>query len=155
MYDIVNFEADIQVQERAHLPPAVFRGSIMEIQRELSKFPQVELPITHHFAPGQYGRECHLKAGTMAIGKLHRHAHLNVISKGRIYVATEFGTKLLEAPATFVSEPGTKRAVYAIEDTIWTTIHATQETELAKIEADVICPDYETYEQERLPDGIK
>jgi hypothetical protein len=149
MYEITNFSADIQVAPRLPIAPEVFRESILAVQEELAKFPQVELNITHHFAPGAYGRECFLAAGTMAIGKLHRHTHLNVISKGRIYVATEFGTELLEAPATFVSQAGTKRAVYALEDTIWTTIHVTDETDLEKVEAEVICPDYETFEREQ------
>jgi hypothetical protein len=149
MYEITNFTADVQVSPRPPIAPEVFRGSILAIQEELAKFPQVELKIKHHFAPGQYGRECFLEAGTMAIGKLHRHAHLNVISKGRIYVATEFGVDLLEAPATFVSPAGTKRAVYALEDTIWTTVHSTSETDLEKVEAEVICPDYETFEREQ------
>lgn len=149
MYEIKSFSADIQVAPRPSIAPELFRSSILAVQEDLARFPQVELKITHHFAPGVYGRECFLAAGTMAIGKLHRHSHLNVISKGRIYVATEFGTKLLEAPATFVSEPGTKRAVYALDDTIWTTIHVTDETDLEKVEAEVICPDYETFEREQ------
>lgn len=149
MYEITGFSADIQVAPRLPIAPEIFRGNIVAIQEELSKFPQVELHVKHHFAPGSYGRECFLDAGTMAIGKLHRHAHLNVISKGRIYVATEFGRELLEAPATFVSPAGTKRAVYALEDTIWTTIHVTDETDLERVEAEVICPDYETFEREQ------
>jgi hypothetical protein len=57
-------------------------------------------------------------------------------------VATEFGSLQLDAPCTFVSEAGTKRAVYALEDTIWTTIHVTNETDLEKIEDYVIAKDY-------------
>jgi hypothetical protein len=45
-----------------------------------------------------------------------------------------------------VSEVGLKRAVYAHEDTIWTTIHLTAhvgEENLDKVEDEVIAPDYE------------
>ena len=59
---------------------------------------------------------------------------------------TEFGLKHLEAPCTFVSEVGLKRAVYAVEDTLWTTVHLTKfnsEEELSKIEDEVIAPSYE------------
>jgi hypothetical protein len=60
-------------------------------------------------------------------------------------VFTEFGKKELEGPCTFVSEVGLKRAVYAHEDTIWTTIHLTAhmgEENLDKMEEEVIAPNY-------------
>jgi len=41
---------------------------------------------------------------------------------------------------------GLKRAVYAHEDTIWTTIHLTEhvgEENLSKVEEEVIAPNYE------------
>lgn len=103
-------------------------------------------PITHHFAPGLYAREIFIPAGVLIVGKIHRHAHVNTISRGRVVVATEFGLNELVAPVTFVSQPGTKRAVLAHEDTIWTTYHPTDETDLAKIEEYVIAPSYEALE---------
>jgi hypothetical protein len=66
--------------------------------------------------------------------------------KGKVSVATEFGKKYFEAPCTFVSEVGLKRAVYAEEDTIWTTVHLTAHTgeeNRGKIEQEVIAPTYE------------
>lgn len=107
-------------------------------------------PVKHHFAPGLYAREIFIPAGHVVVGKIHRHAHVNTISKGRVVVATEFGTHELVAPVTFVSQPGTKRAVVAQEDTIWTTYHPTNETDLEKIEEHVIAPSFEAYEQGRL-----
>jgi hypothetical protein len=83
--------------------------------------------------------------GTLIIGKIHRHQHLNFIAKGKVIVFTEFGQKHLEGPCTFVSEVGLKRAVYAEEDTLWTTVHLTEfesEAELDKIEQEVISPSY-------------
>jgi quercetin dioxygenase-like cupin family protein len=107
-------------------------------------------PVTHHHAPGLYAREIFIPAGVLIVGKIHKHSHVNTISKGRVIVATEFGTQELVAPVTFVSVPGTKRAVVAQEDTIWTTYHPTEETDLAKIEEEVIAPDFLAYEQWRL-----
>jgi hypothetical protein len=107
-------------------------------------------PLTHHFAPGLYAREILIPAGVLIVGKIHRHAHVNTISQGRVVVATEFGVIELAAPHTFVSKPGTKRAVLALEDTIWTTYHPTDETDLERIEDYVIAPTFEAYEQGRL-----
>jgi hypothetical protein len=109
-------------------------------------------PVKHYFSPVDenygcctYAREILLRKGSLVIGKIHRHQHLNIISKGKVTVFTEFGKKELEGPCTFVSEVGLKRAVYAHEDTIWTTIHLTAyvgEENLDKIEDEVIAPNY-------------
>lgn len=98
-------------------------------------------PVTHHYAPGLYARELFIPAGVVIVGKTHRHAHLNIISKGRIRVVSEFGAREVIAPCSFISEPGIKRAGYALEDTVWTTLHPTDKTDLAAIEAEVIMPD--------------
>ena len=109
-----------------------------------------DCPVTHHFAPGLYAREIFIPAGFVIIGKIHKHAHVNTISRGHVVVATEFGKTELKAPATFVSQPGTKRAVVALEDTVWTTYHPTEETDLSKIEEHVIAPSFEAYEMEAI-----
>lgn len=109
--------------------------------------------LKHYFTPkdekygcSTYAREIFLPKGSFVIGKIHRHQHLNFISKGKVKVFTEFGEKSFEAPCTFVSEVGLKRAVYAEEDTIWTTVHLTEfekESDLDKIEQEVISPTYD------------
>lgn len=108
--------------------------------------------LKHYFTPKDekygcctYAREMLIPKGTLIIGKIHRHQHLNFISKGKVTVFTEFGEKQLEGPCTFVSEIGLKRAVYAKEDTLWTTVHLTEhvgEENLDKIESEVISPSY-------------
>jgi quercetin dioxygenase-like cupin family protein len=103
--------------------------------------------LQHHFAPGAYGRTLFFPKGTVIVGKIHKHAHLNILSQGEVVVLTESGgMERLKGPLTMVSPPGTKRAVYALEDTTWTTVHLTDETDLAKIEDHVIAPTYEDYE---------
>jgi hypothetical protein len=128
-----------------------FREGILALQNFMLTLPDKmdideDFPLRHHFAPGCYGREILLPKGSLIIGKIHKHAHLNIISKGSVMVATEFGPASFSAPHTFVSQPGTKRAVYALEDTVWTTIHVTQETDLEKIEDYVIAKSYEELE---------
>lgn len=112
---------------------------------------QIDPPVFHHFAPGLYAREIHMKAGDCVVGKIHKHSHVNNISKGRVMVTTEFGSHELVAPCQFVSEPGTKRAVYVLEDCIWTTYHPTDKKDLEDIEEDVIAPTFEDFEAFRNP----
>lgn len=122
-----------------------FRKGIMQLQTYMQTLESnlEQCTLRHIFAPGSYAREMTIPKGTLIIGKIHKHAHLNIISKGKVRVATEFGPMFFEAPYTFVSEVGTKRAVYALEDTIWTTVHVTEETDLEKIEDYVIAKSYD------------
>jgi hypothetical protein len=98
--------------------------------------------VKHYFAPGLYVREMLIPAGTRIVGKIHKHAHFNDISRGTVHVFTEFGKETYHAPVRFTSIAGTKRAVYAETETVWTTYHPTEETDLEKIEDEVIAKDY-------------
>lgn len=103
----------------------------------------IEIATTHYFAKGTYAREIFIPKGTLLTGKIHKTEHLNIISKGDISVMTEHGPMRVQAPFTMVSPPGTKRIGYAHEDTVWTTIHGTEETDLEKLEEQLIATDYE------------
>jgi hypothetical protein len=125
----------------ANLPAPVARAKIMAIQRACQAQPDgVRMdespPLKHWLAPGIYAREIHLPGGTVVVGRVHRHRHFNIISQGSITCYTEFGLEHHTAPASFISEPGTKRVVLTHEDAIWTTIHPnpTDETDISTLE---------------------
>lgn len=125
--------------------PGARREQILAFQNACAPLDQVDCPLKHSFAPGMYSREICLPAGTFIVGKIHKHAHLNIVTKGRVTVVTEFGKReihVTDGPITFTSDAGTKRALYVHEDTIWITIHAVQSADLAEIERDIIAPDY-------------
>lgn len=103
-------------------------------------------PLNHYFCEGNYAREIFIPKDTCVVGKIHKHEHINVISKGKCLVVTEDGKETLEAPLTFISKAGIKRAVYAIEDTVWTTIHPTDKTNLEEVEEEVIAKSYNELE---------
>lgn len=127
-----------------------FRNGIHELETEMQKIDcSAELEVKHHFAQKVYARELFIPADCTLTGKIHKNPCINVISKGRIYVATEEGNKLVKAPCTFVSPAGTKRAGYAITDTIWITFHHTEETDLEKIENEVIAKNFLEFEEYR------
>ena len=121
-----------------------FRRGISNLENYLLTLDHahVEPEVEHYFADGMYGRKMTIAKDVVIVGKIHKHSHINVISKGIIDVVTEFDIVRYEAPITFVSKPLTKRLVRAIEDTVWTTVHATNETDLGKIEAEVIAESY-------------
>jgi hypothetical protein len=123
------------------------REMILALEEEMRKLPPGEAPVTHHFCEGVYAREMFIPKGTMLTGKIHRFAHINIISKGDITVLTEHGMKRIKAPCTLISQPGIKRAGYAHEDTVWTTIHPTHETDLEKLEEHFIAKDFSEFPQ--------
>lgn len=117
------------------LPPASAREKVEAMEDELMKLglPQADIPLKHYFAPGLYAREMTIPAGVMLTGAVHKTEHLVTISAGRILVyqgEEGEGAMDLRAPATFVSKPGTKRVGIAIEDTVFTTYHATENTDI-------------------------
>jgi hypothetical protein len=128
---------------------ATNRGKILGFQELLVKINVAggevpDCPLEHFFAHESYGRKIVLPKGSVVVGKIHRHSHLNFVMRGSVSVMTDEGIEHIVAPACFVSTPGTKRVVYAREETIWVTVHVTKETDLAKIEEEIIAPSFES-----------
>ncbi|MEJ7745345.1 MAG: hypothetical protein WKF61_01030 [Luteimonas sp.] len=95
------------------------------------------LPIKEMFLDGMYIREIFIPKGAFCIGKIHRQNCVNVCSQGSIDIVTEDGFFNITAPFTGLSQPGVQKLGFALEDTIWTNVFRTDETDLEKIE-DVI-----------------
>ena len=134
----------------AELPAETIRSYITGLQAQIlaspDSLPEDSCPVKHVFAPGMYAREMSIPKGMLLIGKIHRGSHINVVSKGSIRVLTEQGTKVINAPCSFVSEGGTKRVGVALEDTVWTTFHVTNSTDLKEIEKEIIAEDFSDIE---------
>jgi len=109
------------------------REAVEQIEDAMQGMPPAFLPIKHYFANGMYAREMTMPAGTIVTGAIHKTTHFCILSQGRVHVMSEDGIEELVAPAIIISQPGTKRAIHALEDTVWTNIHATNETDLDKL----------------------
>jgi hypothetical protein len=142
------------------VPPEQVRALIcgleqhMRAEQESGNSPafdvQEGMPLKHLFAPGAYGRQITVPKDHWVIGKIHKHAHLNFLMQGRVAVLTEDGLMVMQAPFSFVSRPGAKRLVLALEETVWATVHLTSETDLSRIEDEVIAKDYSEVPQIEL-----
>lgn len=105
--------------------------------------------VKHYYAPGVYCREITMLKDHLYIGKIHKTEHINIISKGKAIVVTEDDQRMeIEAPYTFVSKAGCKKALYILEDMVWTTVHVTEETDLDKLETQLIAPTWADYQLE-------
>ena len=141
--------------------PEILKASVTFYQEELKNAianGEVEdaaeqCTLKHHFAEyleeygaGVYARELFIPKGVTIVGKIHRYSHLSFLLKGKIIVISEFSDKItMEAPHTFASPAGSKRAFYALEDSLLTNIHITKtpsEQKLEEIEKEVIAESY-------------
>ena len=103
------------------------------------KLPQIETPLQHRFTPGIYCREIFMPKGTFVISKVHKTEHPYVITQGKVSVWIEgVGVQKIEAPHHGVTKPGTRRMIYIHEDCRWATFHASNETDVEKLENDLI-----------------
>ena len=111
----------------------------------------------HHFCNGAYVREFFLPKGFTVTGKIHRYPCINILLSGKIRIAQsdEIAT-VMEAPMIYQSQAGEKKALFALEDTIFLNVHALPqemleagETDLEKMEAHFIVPSFKQLDIER------
>jgi hypothetical protein len=119
----------------------VTREQVQRLQSEMAKLPQVELPTEHYFADGMYCRVVARPAGTLIVGKVHRKEHFYIVCSGTVRVTTDDGLKDITGPAVLISQPGTKRAVFAMTDATCLTVHRTDNTDIDEIERELIEPE--------------
>lgn len=133
-------QANIVLAEKSGINAAISHIKKVELlEDKIRSMMPVDLPVTNYFSKGVYARELFIPKGTVLTGHIHKYTNLNIMSKGDLSILMEDGSvSRVKAPYTVVSPPGTKRLAYAHEDTIWTTIHGTEETDIDKIEHEFI-----------------
>lgn len=117
-------------------------NAVKRIKSVMQSMQNIELPTTHHFAGGMYARVVARPAGATVAGAIHKHEHFYIVTKGRVLVTDGMSpAKEYQAGDVIVSQPGTERIVYAVEDSICMTVHKTDKTDLAQIEEELVEPD--------------
>lgn len=90
--------------------------------------PAVDCPLTHRYTKGLYIREIFMPKGTLITSKIHKTQHPFTISQGSVMVSVDGQAwEKLSAPYTGITQPGTRRVLYILEDCIWTTYHVRRE----------------------------
>lgn len=124
----------------------VSKEAVLALESALKAHPNADTSdgdVTHHFSEGLYARELRIPAGTTLVGHIHLQGQINFLMSGTIRVTTDTGVETLTAPRIIVSEPGTKRAGHALTDTVWVTVLATSETDLAVMAEQVLAKGFE------------
>ena len=114
------------------------QSNIFKLQDFMLQREQAETETIHHFSDGIYARELRIPAGVCVVGALHKTKHFMMVSKGKCSIATHEGAQFVEAPYMVETTPGIKRVIYAETDTVMTTFHVTNETDIDKIAEQIL-----------------
>lgn len=98
--------------------------------------------VDHTFTPGLYTRTIRMAAGAIITSEVHRTEHPFVVHQGRCYVFNESSGEwtLLQAPYMGITRPGTRRLLLIVQETVWSTFHATDKTDVTEIENEILEP---------------
>jgi len=125
--------------------PAAIRKQIRAWTKNLLDLPageQRDFEVVHTLIDGVYTRTLFIPKGSMLVGKIHLKECVNIVAKGDISVLTETGSGRFKAGHVAVSQPGIQKVGYAHEDTVFINVFRTDETDIAKIEAEVATTEY-------------
>ena len=136
------------------------RDTIIELQEHLMEFVDGEnvvkgdsevFPLKHTFTDGIYIRQMSMKKDSFVIGKIHKHNHVWFLLTGHIVVVDENNSVEHVAPCYVEAPAGSKRVIYANEDSIWVNIHAnpTNTQDLQELEDLIIAKDYEEFNNKK------
>ncbi len=101
--ELVSFEDS--VKSMAILSQDEIRQFIADVETELKKLPQSEIPLKHYFSNGVYAREIIVPTDMVIVGKIHKYESLNIVSKGEITVLSIDGMPALKPRARLFRNP--------------------------------------------------
>lgn len=123
---------------------------LAELGAAMRREPETFDPaVSHYRAAGLYGRRIYVPAGQCVLTEIHKFEHLTVALAGECLVSDGAGNELkVEAPAVFITPAGTQRAVYAITNVEWLTVHAVESLpDVSEARAVLTCRTAEEYRQ--------
>jgi len=134
----------------------VTRENILNLEAAIKSLPDLigeqealETLNDHVFAPGVYARVMTLPAGMTVVGKIHKYAHICLITHGTVKIVSEFDSGVYSAPRVWISEPGVKRTLHALSDFQMVNIlpNPSDTQDLDEIEAKVIAKNYKDLDE--------
>ena len=108
-----------------------------------------KFPLKHSFADGVYVRQMGMKKDSVVVGAIHNHLHVWFLLTGSLAVATEDSTEEFIAPCYVLAKPGSKRVIYAIEDSIFVNVHKNPKNikNIERLEKEIVSLTFEDYEE--------
>lgn len=146
-----NSAAEVALREKVMaleelMVDGVKSGELKDASGSHMEYEHLFTPIYEQFGCSVYARILHMDAGQLVVGEIHKIPMMHIIMKGRVRLATEKGSKVVEAPAIFVTEAGGKRCGIVEEDCIWVNIMPTahgSEEDLDQIRVEACAKDFD------------
>jgi hypothetical protein len=110
---------------------------VRRLEAALLRCPQVDLQTTHALSGGVYARTVFIPAGTVVTGATHKKNHICIID-GDVETILDGTKQRITGRVILNGQKGVKRAVYAHDDTLWTTVCRTDLIDIADIEAELV-----------------
>ena len=106
-------------------------------------------PLEHTFADSIYIRQMTMNKDSLVVGAIHNHLHVWFLLSGHITVATEDESLEYLAPCHVLATPGTKRVIYANEDSVFVNVHKnpTNNQDIEELEREIVSATFEEYEE--------
>jgi len=114
--------------ELAKIQKELSVDKINELEVEMLKHKQLDVPVIHRFGPGTYMRETSMPAGAMIVGHHQNFEHTNIFLKGSMTLLCDGVISEIKAPMIFTSKPGRKVAQIH-EDSVWINVYPNVENE--------------------------
>jgi quercetin dioxygenase-like cupin family protein len=115
------------------------QDKIQEIKRLSADLPMVVMPTQHFLVDGMYARQIMIPAGTAFVGRRHKKFHYFLVLRGGAWVTGEDDKPHnLQPGMLLMCAPGSQRVGVTYADTIFVTVHRTDETMLKNIEDDCV-----------------
>ena len=121
--------------------------TVQALTDHLLMLPQIDCQTTHLVHGGMYARTIFIPAGSTLTGAKTNLKNVCIVA-GDITVTTDQGMKRLTGYTLIPANAGFKRAGFAHADTYWTTLFATELTDVEEIE-DTITDDSDKIQTRR------
>jgi quercetin dioxygenase-like cupin family protein len=117
---------------------AIELQKIEVLERSLLDAPQADFPLEHAFAPNVYIRQITMPKDTIVIGHQHKTEHFNIVLSGKASVYFEGQMHEIVAPCIFKSSANVRKVLFIHETMVWATVHPTSETNLDKLDEELV-----------------
>jgi quercetin dioxygenase-like cupin family protein len=115
-------------------PITIHDMNISELFEQKKGTFESDLGTVHHFSDGLYAKQMIIPAGYVAGQHAHNYSHLSILAKGKVVVTTDEWKKEFSAPACIEIKAGIHHMIEALEDAAWFCVHATDETDVSKVD---------------------
>lgn len=114
--------------------------NVVEELKQLSQnVPQVVMPTLHFLVDGMYLRQIRIPSQTAFVGRKHKKFHYFMCLAGGAWVTAEGSEPVnIRAGMVLLCRPGEQRIGVTYAETIFVTVHRTDETQLKSIEDDCV-----------------